>query len=224
MKTKKYLVLSLLVSALALAFPLRANAADLNADLNSDNHYQFYISTNNSVLGTFIGQSNLWGVADSGFPPFDWQDAEAFHNLALTPDVINYIHIVGVDDTGLIAGVLGSFDLTNPNFLFDNGTSHLITDTTAAWTAYIDSFGGTTTPIVSNGTNGDAPWGSFGTIDSSAQWIWTNQNAQGDLHSTRYFSARINPVVTPEPISSALFLFGGSALAAKRLRKKKAAL
>jgi len=218
---KKYLTLSLFVLAMASAVCSTAFAAGGSANVTADNHYQIYVSKNDdSALGDFIGQSDKWGlVGTDTCPGCDWQTPENWNLPDFEIGNTYYIHIIAVSDPSTKSGLLGDFSLNNANFFFDNGTQSLLTNATD-WKVFTDAFGGTQAVNTDIGTNGVAPWGNIAGVNSNAKWIWDNNG--NTLDTTRYFSARINSVVTPEPVSSALFLLGGSALAARRLKKKKA--
>ena len=214
-----------LVVALFVIFAVTSSNAyaisDLSGYFTSDNWYDFYVSTDDTQLGSLFGSSD-----GSNVEPWDWETPEnlSLWNITLTPGVTNYIHVVGKDDGKTIAGVLGDITLNNPNFKFSNGTSSLLTNT-VDWKVY-DYYGGNLLGIVNAGgyANGEGPWeahlgGPIANISTDARWLWTNGDTNLDLGQTRYFSAAINAV--PEPISTALFVLGGATLAVRRIRKAK---
>jgi hypothetical protein len=211
----RILLLALVVVAVSFA-PAYA-ISDLSGYFTSDNWYDLYLSTDDSQLGTLIGSSD-----GSNVEPWDWETSEPY-NFSLNAGATNYLHVVAKDDGYVIAGVLGNFTLNNPNFLFSNGTSSLLTNTTD-WKVY-DNYGGNLLGIVNAGgyQNGQGPWaahlgGPIPNISTNARWLWTNGDNKLDLGQTRYFSAAINAV--PEPISTILFVSGGTVLLIRRLRRK----
>lgn len=212
-----------IIAALALCTPAFAVVADLSGAMTADNHYNVYISDDDSVAGTQFGFSyKNSGMTPVSFndpdttAPYDWATPESW-GVGLTPGKTQYLHVEAAD-TGVIAGFLGQFSLAG-GYRFDNGESTLLTGLDG-WTVRSGSFNGTVMSLTALNKNGDGPWGSVSAIDSDARWIWTNNgNDIGSPASPamRYFSAKINAV--PEPISACLFLVGGGALAALRRRK-----
>ncbi len=146
----------------------------VSANVTANDTFYFYISQDESVEGTLIGQGNSWTSVYS-------------LNAALVPGVTNYLHIKSADTLGPIAAFIGDFFLNDENFHFKNGTQRLLTGEDC-WVVYDDAFGqteGTITPICKNGIG---KWSTRFGIDLSAQWIWTNGGK--DL-GTRYFSTPI---------------------------------
>lgn len=215
---KKFVVVMFVVFA---AISSNAYAiSDLSGYFTTDNHYSLYLSTDDSSLGTLIGSSD--GTT------YDWASAENIGNwgISLTPNTTNYLHIVAWDDGSTIAGILGDLTLNNSSFIFANGNTSLLTNTTD-WTVRKDSFATSPIAIVNAGgfinSDTDSPWYAYlhspiDNIGGDAQWLWTNEGGNKDLGTTRYFSTAINTV--PEPISTALFLLGGATLAVRRIRRK----
>lgn len=208
---KKALLVAVLLLAFCSAYPCQAQpvvADNAEATITTDNHYEFFISNDDSVEGTKIGQSDKFGLVLEP-PTYDWQTPETFGSF-LVPGNDYFLHIKAVDD-GAWAGVLGEFSIAGLPTLYTN---------TVDWKVSATNWGvGYVTPTFV-GNNGDAPWGAMSGISSEADWIWTNDAPQGQLApSVRYFTTKVTAV--PEPISAGLFLIGGGALAL--IRRKKSA-
>lgn len=178
---------------------------NLNATLTTDDAFQFYISTSDSVAGTLVGTGDYWPVIHT-------------FSAALTPGVTNYIHIAGQDVYGVIAAFLGSFTLSDASFAFANGTQSLSTDT-INWKVNQTGFGDPSVAPISYGANGVGPWGFQGAIDPSAQWIWT---PSGCTFCGVYATAEIFSVTSPipEPETYAMLLAGLGLLGFAARRKK----
>ncbi len=196
-----------------------AGAADITATFTADNRYDFFVSTSESAFGNYIGSSFTYDNSEEVYP-YDWETPNTW-NIGLTPGVTNYLH-VRVSDYHVVGGLLGNFTLNTANFLFENGTNYLLTDA-RYWKIYTDTFGGIQSVLHDWGRNDDNgtiwSWvhgGPMAGINGAANWIWDDQ---GGAPNVRYLSTKIIP--TPEPISSALFILGGGAIAVLKLRKKK---
>lgn len=173
------------VIGIVFAFSFVCNAVMLKADMAVDNTFTFYLSTDDSQAGTYVGQGNNWQVTYS-------------FNVALFPGVTNYIHIYGVD-LGSQRSLIGDFTLSDSTAHFGNDTQYMVTNT-ADWLVSDTGFGaGYHTPL-NYGTNGVAPWGTRPNIDSSAHWIWTDATK-----SKAYFSL---PVYVPEPATILMLSIG----------------
>jgi len=227
-----------LLIGLCVLLASAAYAFDLEGVTTVDNHYNLYTSTSYDALGAFgfssTDQSKTWDR------PYDWETQEpslGTFGLSLTPDVTNYVHVLGWDQ-GVIAGFLGSLTLNNSSFRFDNDLMALDTNAVLGWTAREYDFGSSTIGgslgLITHGPNGTGVWagitgGPIPGINTAAEWIWTSKDGFGDVGSDgspvyRLFTATINPVSkpVPEPISSALFLLGAGALGLRKFRRKKA--
>jgi hypothetical protein len=214
-KEKTMKKLGLFVFALSLLFVSPAFAIvapDGTASITTDDAYEFYISQNDFTAGTYIGSGSSWATVQN------W-------NMYLQPGT-NYLHIKGMDQHQVIAGVLGEFNLDSSNpYIFANGGKNLLTNTTD-WTVRTNGWDNTSWGVVTastygsaayTGQNGSAPWGLRSEIDPKATWIWTdNGNPSG---ATRYFSSKIT--MTPEPVSMVLFGLGTGVLGLSKFRRKK---
>jgi MSHA biogenesis protein MshQ len=135
-----------LLLAIAGAVCQSIHATVLTTSMTVDNEFDIYISTNDNIQGTFFGSNNNWPTVTT-------------HNTSLTPNVVNYIHVVG-RDAGGIEMFLGQFTLSDTNFQFSNGTQTLLTNATN-WQVSNTGFGsGYVTPH-DYGLNGVGPWGFF---------------------------------------------------------------
>jgi hypothetical protein len=203
-KMKKASMLILVLSLMFVGYGIAEASIDGTYNLTTDDAYEFYISQDDSLLGTLINSSSTWPTVESGV-------------FGLIPGT-NYLHIVGHDTRSVVSGVLGDFSLTGL-YRFQNGQQYLTTNLTD-WTVRLTDNTGFGWPdltpsnygtIISEGTNGSSPWGFRTGIGSTANWMWTNADGQKDLLQTRYFSTKIS--VTPEPASMLLFGLGGGVLA-----------
>jgi hypothetical protein len=161
--------------------------------MTADDAFDLYVSTNDSVAGTYVGSG------------YNWPTTFTF-TQALTPGMPNYIHIYAWDTNFTISGVIGQFSLSDTDMLFANGTQSLLTNTTD-WRMADNGWG---VPFYyapnSLGANGASPWGTRPGISNSAEWLWSDQGL--DL-GHEYFSTTITPIPAP----SAILLVGlGSAV------------
>lgn len=149
-----------------------ATATELSGTLNVDNRFEAYISTDDSVQGTFLGSGTNW--------PTTYAIA-----ATLNPGQDYFLHIRGIDE-GERAGFLGDFELIGADHKFANGLATLDTNITdwvvskTGWSSY--------QPASAYGANGVSPWGNRASTTSSAQWIWSSNN---DADNVVYFSTRI---------------------------------
>ncbi len=172
-----------------LAVP--AAATTLTCTMTADDNFMFYVSTDDSVPGTFLGQGTGTDV-----PP-SWQTSCTFV-CDLTPGVTNYLHVRAWDVHGVKAGFLGEFSLSDPNFHFLNGTQHMVTDPTF-WKISDSNFGvGYTTPdsFGLNNWDTDPYYERISGIVGDAQWIWSNH---GNDLALRFLSSAMIPAGAPEP-------------------------
>ena len=103
----------------AMAFWSNAQATTLSGTLSVDNEFDLWVGTDDSTNGTFVTSGN------------DWTMATSFSGLHLTPGVVNYIHVYGLN-TGLVDMFIGKFTLSDTNFMFANGAQTLLTEHRAA--------------------------------------------------------------------------------------------
>jgi hypothetical protein len=230
----------LTIAAIGFAAPAAANAATLGMSLTADNEFKVYLSTNNNVLGTFIGSGS------------NWQTAYNFSGITLTAPQTYYIQIIGTNWTsadhnpdhtqygsGSLNGapnnpsaILGSFTVSDPSYHFANGSTNLLTGPGyILGTPALDNTSWTkpTTLVQVFQQNGGGIWGAVNNgpiagIDSGASWIWsaTDNGQYAD------FSIEITDPA-PTPLPAALPLFAGGLglvgyLASRRKRKAFAVL
>jgi hypothetical protein len=180
-----------LVVGLCSLLAAPAAATTLTCTITADDDFMFYVSTDDNVPGTFLGQGTGTDV-----PP-SWQTSCTFV-FDLTPGVTNYLHVRAWDVHGVKAGFLGEFSLSDPNFHFLNGTQHLVTDP-AFWKISDSNFGVAYTTPDSYGLNNwdtDPYYQRISGIVGDAQWIWTNH---GNDFATRFLSSAVVPIGAPEP-------------------------
>ncbi len=205
---KAKLLLIIIVSLVYLSSPAIATTT-LTANMTVDDNFDLYISTDDSLTGTYIGSGS--NVLDS------WHTASNF-NINLTPGVTNYIHVVGWDIYGTRSAFLGEFSLNNSDFIFNNGTQQLFTES-INWNISNMGFGQSYyTPEVLVLNDGSQNWPVISGISYYANWIWSNDGY--DL-TTRYFSSAITPLNTI-PAPGAILLGGIGAGVVGWLRRRRA--
>jgi hypothetical protein len=192
MKMVKRFVVSLGIT-LATSFVglSQVNAATLSGNLTVDDAFTAYISTSDSVLGSLLTSSgsSQWGTAQS-------------FSTTLAPGTNYFLHIAATDLYGPPSAFLGSFGLTGTEFKFANGTQSLVSNATD-WGVNASGFGSSYITPYSYGKNGMGPWGTMGTIDSNAEWIWTGPSG---TVGKAYFSTTVTAV--PELETYAMMLAG----------------
>jgi hypothetical protein len=173
------LILSSVISQTVVA------QSSMGITVTVDNTVNVYLSTDDAVLGNLVlGPGTDWTVTDTAIPN-------------LTAGVTNYIHVVG-DNTGGPAMFLGEFTLNDSLFEFANGTQSLLTNTSDWLVSSTDFTAPTYATPTDLGPNGTAPWGSFGSIDATASFIWAASEATTPV----YFSAVILPLGADIEITS----------------------
>lgn len=150
----------------------------LTSTLTVDNTFDFYISTDDNVQGTYVGSGSNWSI------PYNFSS-----NLAAGQTY--YIHVKATDQGGPEM-FLGKFQLSG-GFEFANGTQTLVTNG-ADWQVSNSGWNNYTNPLYL-GNIGFGPWGYGLSSMAPAQFIWHGSyNTSGG--ETKYFSAPIYPVST----------------------------
>ena len=219
-------------AVLGLVYAASAGATTLDLNLTVDNQFAVYLSSSDSVLGTFVGSGNAWQTTYSFSDPLGAGR--------------QYIHVIATNwttDNGLWGspgtpngtggnpdGFIGTFSILGNGYKFANGLTTLSTDTTdwradpatpadpppwaptavPAWTAPTDA-------PQSYGVNGVGPWGGRGSISSGAEWIWSSP----DNLNYAEFSTTISSSV-PESSTWAMLLCGFAGLGFAGYRARKA--
>lgn len=225
---KKKILAWVAVGVMTFGTPGVSHATSVVSNINADNAFAFYLSTDNNTLGNYISSQS-----------FDYPDSYRWNHtvtnttaLTSAPGQDYYLHIVGEND-GQQAGFLGSFSLDGSGYKFSNGTTNLVTNTTD-WKVtssqnssitYSTPSGSyvipTLTPISYN-ANGTGPWGYQSAQQPTAEWIWNSTPGANGGNNTVFFSAKITAnSPAPEPSTYALMGIGGLLIA---FRMKKAGL
>lgn len=184
----------LLVSMVA---SVHASASLLTSNLNVDNGYSIYVSTDDSQLGTLFGSNE------------DWYHTYT-DSVNLTSGVDYFLHIAAYD-VGGVAGLLGDFSLSGAGHQFSNGTQSLLTGD-AVLKLNTVGFGQPYVSTTNIGQNGVAmPWSSITSspgVSSSANWIWSSDK---DNDNYIFLSTKILSVTSasvPEPSPFVLLIVG----------------
>lgn len=196
----------LTIAALALAGIATvgsAQATTLSWNVNVDNDFTAYLSTNDSAAGSQIATGDDWRVTYSG------------SDSSLVANQDYYLHVKATNEFN-VAGFLGDFSLSGSDHSFGNTNLTSITTDAVNWASgnAWGNYNDTTTSIAANGAGA---WGGAftGGVDNSAEWIWgaTTGNNQ-DI----YFSIEIDS--SPVPVPSAVWLFGSGLVGFIGMRKK----
>jgi hypothetical protein len=175
--------------------------------VSADNHYQLYLSDDDSVLGTPIAQS-----------VGDWASAETVGFLVPDGEQM-YLHVVAQnDDPPNWGGLIAHFEVPSKYRILQTNGTVLETDG-LLWMVNYTGFGNPMDPATAIGTYGVGPWGTGVNPDlpGTAQWIWMG-GGQGQQAGTLYFSAPFTVLQIPEPGTLALLALGGLGLLIFRRR------
>ena len=183
-----------------------ASASVLTGNLNVDNTFSAYLSTDDNVQGALLVSGNDWTVTDT-------------FSTNLTAGTDYYLH-VQAEDWGYIAGFLGDFSIDTNDHVFNNGLAQLLTNnvdwnvSTTGWNNYTTA----STSLLGASYNGIGPWGLRSGVDANADWIWSSESYT-DLNA--YFSTTIT-AVTAVPAPSTMIIFGLAliGLASRRFKKQ----
>jgi hypothetical protein len=181
-------------AVLLIAGPGKAAAATATIKLHSDNAHLLYHSTNDAIAGALngggvdnIGSITVLGQTHSP-TGYYWDFDNVSYSVNLVPGMVNYLHVVAVDQGGPanIGGFLAQVSLSGAKFL--DGTTSTVTGS-PNWKASVTGFGAYG-PFLDLGANGVGPWGFQPDIPAGARWIWA-----GNPNSTElvYFSIAIKP-------------------------------
>jgi PEP-CTERM motif len=181
-----------------------SHASIILAHMAVDNSYSFYISTSDTTTGTLAGIGS------------NWLSPDTISTAALTPGVVNYLHITAYNDTGT-AGFLGDFTLSDSGFTFANGSQYLLTNAVPNnWFVSTTDYGINVSPVtkIDPGINGFYT----SSINQTADTIWASTTL--DAQSV-YFSTAITPTV-PEPSTYLLLCIslGAVGFVRKKLYKR----
>lgn len=174
--------------------------AGVVTNMTSDDAFEYYVSTDDTVQGTLVGTGFGWGTT------FNF-------NAALTPGVTNYLHVKVTDVAAVVGAWIGDFTV-DPSFQFDNGGQFLTTDT-VNWRYSTITWGNWNLAAHSDGANGVGPWGTRPGIDSSAQWL--NYTDDTGFYASAFYSTTLNAVPLPSGVGMA-----GLGLLAVGARRRRA--
>ena len=223
---RRYVTAAAVSAVFGFGCAASAGAATLQLNLTADNQFAVYVSSSDSVVGTFVGSGNQWGTTYSFSDPLSGPAPQYIHVIAVnwtsnnglwgSPGTLNG---TGANPDGFI----GSFSISGSGYKFADGSTTLSTDTTdwraspAGSSPYstIPGWTGATGTPQSYGLNGAGPWGTRPSISSGAEWIWSNP----DNGNYSEFSTTISSSV-PEASTWAMLLSGFAALGFVGYRKR----
>ncbi len=128
----------------------------LTSVISAEDNYVAYLS----ISDVTEGEEFLRTVGN-------WRTPETV-NVELTDGVTNYLHIVANDFFGAIPALIGTFTLSDTNFVFPNGAQGLSTDA-VYWQMGEVAFGSSHNVIEDRGPIGTAPWGALDATNLAAE-------------------------------------------------------
>ncbi|MEM6440256.1 MAG: hypothetical protein AAF763_11270 [Pseudomonadota bacterium] len=204
--------------ALLLAGASTGSATTVGANLNIDNGFDVYLTTDLGSTGPSLGSGENWRQTFS-------------YDLALAPGVTNYL-LIEAYDTGGPQAMLASFSLSDALFRFGNGGQTLLTGDEGIKVSTSGFTGPFGDPIIF-GTNGqaDLPWTEFNNPGDTAiagqplaaEWIWAAGADESDgfnggtPREFTYFAIEITPI--PGPFGAVLLVSALGLAAAVRRRR-----
>jgi hypothetical protein len=206
---KKFIGLAGLLFSMVAS--VSASASLLTSNLNVDNGYSIYISTDDSQLGTLFGSKE------------DWYNTYT-DSVNLASGVDYFLHVAAYD-VGGIAGFLGDFSLSGTDHQFSNGTQSLLTGDSALKLNTV-GFGLPYVAATDIGQNGVAqPWSSITSspgVSSSARWIWSSDQDNDNFIflSTKISSVTAASVPEPSPLVLLAIGFFGMLVARRKIAIK----
>jgi len=176
--------------------------------MTADNHYQLFLSDDDSALGTLIAQSDGGGS--------DWNSPETYGFLAPTDQTL-YLHAIVVnDDPPGMGGLIAHLEMPIEYVFLETGTNMLETSE-LLWLANDTGFGDPMVNAISHGTYGIGPWWTNCNPDlpGTAHWLWLGEDYPA---GTLYFSAAITLELIPEPTT--MLLLGAGLFGLLRRRRR----
>ena len=225
---------TLAAAALMASISLPAMADVIQVKMTVDNSYALFYGNQNAATN-FVGSD------------FNWPTVETYNfNL----DANQYLYVVTASDRAVAQGFLGPFEnLTKGYKFYSNDPQWQVMATglgsNAPYTGSAANLsllsqeiqdanaGGNPsngwTNLTAGPSNGSAPWGTLGGIDSQARWVWYSSNGDTDPtspghnhHEWLVFRIPVNAAPVPEPETYAMMLAGLGALAFVARRRKAA--
>jgi len=204
---RSFAVKTTFAAVTALAFAAAASATTLTTKLAVDNGFNAYLATSADSTGVEFSAGNDWYTTVNG--SFELGNAAQY-----------FLQIMAYDQGGA-AGLLGQFSLVGTGYHFADGSTTLLTGSSAILGNAV-AHNGDYSATSSFGQNGTQPWGTVSTIDSNAQWIWSGTNdGANESNAVSFFSIQILADATDVPEPASLGLMGLGLLALSRVRAKK---